>query len=63
MDWELWRQDDNGNRFLVGCFPTRAAAQSRLEELMRTPHKQIYWITADSSAEGPLPGKNRDQES
>ncbi len=45
MPCELWRQDDNGNRFLVGTFIDRAAAESRLAELARTPHKQAYWIT------------------
>ena len=44
MRFELWRQDDNANRFLVGSFPTRAAAEERLAELTRTLHKQTYWI-------------------
>lgn len=45
MTFELWRQDDNGNRFPVGTFPDRAAAEARLAELTRIPHKQTYWIT------------------
>ncbi len=45
MSCELWRQDDNGNRFLVGVFSDRTAAEQRMAELMRTPHKQSYWIT------------------
>lgn len=44
MTCELWRQDDNGNRFLVGIFLDRAAAEARLAELTRTLHKQTYWI-------------------
>jgi len=40
----LWRQDDNGNHFLVGSYPTRAAAEERLAELTRCRHKQTYWI-------------------
>lgn len=52
MDWQLWRQDDNGNRFLVDSFSDRAAAQSRLEVLQAVPHKQFYWITAASSVGG-----------
>jgi hypothetical protein len=63
MGWELWRQDDNGNRFLVGCFSSHAAARSRLDELGRTPHKQISWITAESTAKGILPDQESDQES
>lgn len=47
MRFELWRQDDNGNRFLVGSFPDRAAAEARLAELTRCPHKQVYWITEE----------------
>lgn len=45
MKFELWRQDDNGNRFLVGSYPDRQAAGERLAELSRSPHKQTYWIT------------------
>jgi hypothetical protein len=26
--WELWRQDDNGNRFLVARFDAQAAADA-----------------------------------
>lgn len=44
--FELWRQDDNGNRFLVGCFVDRADAERRLAELTRALHKQTYWISA-----------------
>ncbi|GLI38944.1 hypothetical protein KI811_05205 [Geobacter hydrogenophilus] len=42
--FELWRQDDNGNRFLVGTFDDRAAAERQLTALTRVQHKQIYWI-------------------
>ena len=42
--WQLWRQDDNGIRFLAGEFATRESAESRLAGLTRSPHKQIYWI-------------------
>jgi hypothetical protein len=44
MTFELWRQDDNGNRFLVGSFSERSAAEGRLAELTRYRHKQTYWI-------------------
>lgn len=52
MRYELWRQDDNGNRFLVGCFGELPAAETRLGELTRTPHKQTYWITELVCGEG-----------
>ena len=48
MSFELWRQDDNGNRFLVGTWPDRDSAETRLEELTRQLHKQTYWITETS---------------
>jgi hypothetical protein len=51
MSIELWRQDDNGNRFLVGCFSERSAAEERLAELTRVQHKQTYWIAAQEDIE------------
>jgi len=44
MPFELWRQDDNGNRFLIDAYPDRTTAEKRMTELVRHPHKQIYWI-------------------
>lgn len=44
MTWEVWRQDDNGNKFLVGTFPAKNLAEERLAELTRCLHKQTYWI-------------------
>jgi hypothetical protein len=49
VTFELWRQDDNGNRFLIGVFTDRAGAGLRLAELARNPHKQTYWITEKPS--------------
>lgn len=40
----LWRQDDNGNRFLVAAYITKIEADERLKELSRHTHRQIYWI-------------------
>lgn len=45
MPFELWRQDDNGNRFLIDTFDNLAEAETRFAELARIPHKQTYWIT------------------
>jgi hypothetical protein len=44
VTYELWRQDDNGNRFLIGVFTDRGVAERQLAELTRNPHKQTYWI-------------------
>ena len=30
MAWQLWRQDDNGNRFLVDTFATKELAEERI---------------------------------
>lgn len=46
MIFELWREDDNGQRFLVARQPTLDAAERQLAELTRVPHKQLYWIVA-----------------
>ena len=43
-EWELWRQDDNGNRASMGVFPTRAAAEGKQAEFESRHHKQIYWV-------------------
>jgi chorismatase len=49
--WELWRQDDNGNRFLVAAHAVRADAEAQLAELESgVAHKQFYWITADRAS-------------
>lgn len=44
MPFELWRQDDNGNRFMVGTFTDQSAAEESLRGLARSVHKQTYWI-------------------
>ena len=44
MTWQLWRQDDNGHRFLVGEYQDKASAEARMAELMVCIHKQTYWI-------------------
>jgi hypothetical protein len=51
MIFELWRQDDNGQRFLVDRHRNLDEAKRRLAELTRVQHKQIYWIaeTMDST--------------
>jgi hypothetical protein len=56
MRFELWRQDDNGNRFLIGRFGERAAVEARLAELTRSPHKQTYWITEQPAPEPETKG-------
>ncbi len=50
--FELWRQDDNGNRFLVATYGNRDAAERRLSALTRSLHKQTYWIAASPVPSG-----------
>jgi hypothetical protein len=42
--WQLWRQDDNGHRFLVATSLDRARLEEQ-SELERRGHKQSFWIT------------------
>jgi hypothetical protein len=43
--WEVWRQDDNGNRYLVSTHTDEAAARLRLADLESgVVHKQTYWV-------------------
>jgi hypothetical protein len=51
--WELWREDDNGSRFLVARGSREDLEEQRLEFEGRR-HKQRYWVvparrTADSN--------------
>jgi len=40
----LWRQDDNGGRFVVGDFASRAEAEAEERRLAAGGHKQTYWL-------------------
>ncbi|HST58007.1 MAG TPA: SPOR domain-containing protein [Longimicrobium sp.] len=42
--WELWRQDDNGNRFRITRFATEAQADAEKRRFEALAHKQIYWV-------------------
>lgn len=50
--WELWRQDDNGNRFVIGRFATAAAAEAEQRRFEALAHKQTYWVQAAGEGEG-----------
>lgn len=40
----LWRQDDHGQRYLVGTYPCRSDVAIVLRRLTVYQHKQMYWI-------------------
>jgi hypothetical protein len=42
--WELWRQDDNGNRFRIARFSSREAADAEQRRFEALAHKQTYWV-------------------
>ena len=44
VKYELWRQDDNGNKFLVETFNDYAPALVRKMYFEILGHKQLYWI-------------------
>ncbi len=44
LPWLVVRQDDNGNRYRVGAYATRAEAQQKADQLEGHGHKQLYWI-------------------
>jgi len=54
QECQLWRQDDNGQRFLIGSYASRAEAEARQQELQSGGHKQIYWIEAKDSGVASL---------
>jgi hypothetical protein len=43
---EFWRQDDNGNKFLIEKTRCRADAMSKLRPMEDSGHKQFYWVVA-----------------
>jgi hypothetical protein len=44
LPWQVIRQDDNGNRYGVGKYATRAEAQAIIDKLDDRSHKQLYWV-------------------
>ncbi|MBT2469236.1 SPOR domain-containing protein [Streptomyces sp. ISL-66] len=44
LPWLVIREDDNGNRYRVGRYATRAEAQKVADDLDDRGHKQLYWI-------------------
>ncbi len=42
-NWSVWRQDDNGNKFIVGDNLSEEKAAKLAQELEATGRKQTYW--------------------
>jgi len=43
-EWSVWREDDNGNVFLIQSQLNQADALRLAEEFERKGHKQRYWV-------------------
>jgi hypothetical protein len=46
--WSVWRQDDNGNRFLVRSRMTEAQAQRLASDFEARGHRQMYWVEREA---------------
>jgi SAM-dependent methyltransferase len=42
--WELWRQDDNGNRVRISAHASETEAGAALARFESLGHKQTYWL-------------------
>lgn len=52
--FEVWRQDDNGNRYLISTHAERAAAEAVVAEMESgVQHKQLYFVV-ERPADGPV---------
>lgn len=44
LPWLVIRQDDNGNRYRVGRYATKAEAQKIVDSLDDRGKEQLYWV-------------------
>ncbi|MBQ0828392.1 SPOR domain-containing protein [Streptomyces tagetis] len=44
LPWLVFRQDDNGNRYRVGRYATRAEAQKIADTLDGRGGERLYWV-------------------
>lgn len=44
LPWAVIRQDDNGNRYRVGSYATRAEAEQVASRFDDKGHKQLYLV-------------------
>jgi UDP-N-acetyl-2-amino-2-deoxyglucuronate dehydrogenase len=47
--WTVYRQDDNGNRFVVEKHLSREEAERMVAKFEARGHKQLYWSEVDAS--------------
>jgi hypothetical protein len=41
--WEVWRQDDNGNTFVIETNLAKEKAEDLAARMTARGHKQMYW--------------------
>jgi len=51
--YDLFRQDDNRNEFLVARFESKTKATAKMQELAKGGHKQFYEIRTALEAVRP----------
>ena len=44
MPWELWRQDEHGNEFLIRAFDDPISAEKARADFVASGHHQHYWV-------------------
>ncbi|KUF16283.1 MULTISPECIES: SPOR domain-containing protein [Streptomyces] len=44
LPWLVIRQDDNGNRYRVGRYATKAEAQKMVDSLDGRGKEKLYWV-------------------
>jgi hypothetical protein len=44
ISWQLWRQDDHGNKVIIGEYASQQEAERLKQEFEDRGHRQIYWV-------------------
>lgn len=55
--YEVWRQDDLGNKFLIEIVESRANARKIVRKYELIPHKQTYWVERHTGKTATCPKK------
>jgi hypothetical protein len=48
-EWTVWREEDNGRKFVVMTALTYEEAQALVSALEARGHKQLYWLRREGS--------------
>ena len=51
--WTVWRQDDNGHKWIVAHHDDQELAQAQADEMQRRGHKQLYWVEQQKPGDEP----------